>query len=406
MIDTPDIRESEMTPVFLHKLAQLGDFYVGFLTAINDLSPDLHSDFQIPSEDLAFIKAFFDQIKTGNFSLVNTIENLDHISLVISKAIFIGSVIGNISNTYIFRHKTMADRKISIINYHLPQETRKKIQNFHSQINHFFTGYYRTLFLDTYSGRNFSDNVCGFIAGKSYLDHAKAHMQAKTIISIDIKRFYDSIKLKNILNSQLFRGAFSTSASLHNVSDENPVIEGMITLCSAIMFSMANYMTHNGVVPTGAHYSPSFSNFIFARIDSQIINTIKSVNPNIVYTRYADDIAISTPILSIEGNYVIDMNLIRQIEAVVNGHTFYLKYEKTKIMGPKEKKIIAGVIIDQSDMNTPKLSIGSARKLELKNQMAGRKMSELSASEKGTLNWVHQVNESQFEFIISEMISE
>ena len=70
MIATPDIRESEMTPVFLHKLAQLGAFYVGFLTAINDLSPDLHSDFQIPSEDLAFIKAFFDQIKTGNFSLV------------------------------------------------------------------------------------------------------------------------------------------------------------------------------------------------------------------------------------------------------------------------------------------------------------------------------------------------
>ena len=75
-------------------------------------------------------------------------------------------------------------------------------------------------------------------------------------------------------------------------------------------------------------------------------------------------------------------------------------------MGPKEKKVIAGVIIDQSDMAMPKLSIGSARKLELKNQMAGRKMSELSASEKGTLNWVHQVNESQFEFIISEMISE
>ena len=59
MIATLDIRESEMTPVFLHKLAQLGDFYVGFLTAITDLSPDLHSDFQIPLEDFGLHKSLF-----------------------------------------------------------------------------------------------------------------------------------------------------------------------------------------------------------------------------------------------------------------------------------------------------------------------------------------------------------
>ena len=397
---------SEMTPIFLRKLVHLSDFYVGFLTAIQDISSDLHTDFKIPQEDLTFIKSYFDQVKIGDFNLVDFQNNFEQASEILGKIYYLSSTVGNISNTHIFRHRKMGERKISIINYAIPPATRQKIISFHSYINNFFTVFYRELFLETGSTNNFSQNVCGFVHGKSYLDHAKAHVMGKTIISIDIKKFYDSIILKNIFTSRLFFRAFSTSARLHNVSEEDPVVNGMIAICSGILACLSNYMTHNGVVPTGAHYSPSFSNFIFAGIDEQILNVIKEKNSLITYTRYADDIAISTPVISIDDKYVIDMDLIRKIESVVNSFTFYLKYEKTKIMGPKDKKVIAGVIIDQSDFNNPKLSIGTQRKLELKAQFSGRRFTDLTASEKGILNWVNQVNPHQYNFVISEMIME
>ena len=102
---------SEMTPIFLRKLVHLSDFYVGFLTAIQDISSDLHTDFKIPQEDLTFIKSYFDQVKIGDFNLVDFQNNFEQASEILGKIYYLSSTVGNISNTHIFRHRKMGERK-------------------------------------------------------------------------------------------------------------------------------------------------------------------------------------------------------------------------------------------------------------------------------------------------------
>lgn len=325
----------------------------------------------------------------------------------------INSLIGlstKVSNSVIFRHRKIGDRTISLINPVL-----KKYPLLYKNIEDSFKGFSKT-FYTMYEKMflNIGDNesyVTGFIKGKSYIDHASSHLGCRSAISVDISKFYNNISITNIIENNLFHKTLissieqKTGVPFEAASFSNPekydILNKMLSMMNVQFTGLMYFLTHNGILPTGAHYSPNISNILLSNVDKEIIKEINKVDSNLTYTRYADDICVSSARDKNEsGEYILTIKLVKDIEVIIRDHGFHLNYDKTKIMGPRDRKKIAGVILDHTS-NPPRLSIGSEKKLTLKERYDGKSWSELTASDLGTINWVKCINESQYNFVCS-----
>jgi hypothetical protein len=328
----------------------------------------------------------------------------------ISKMNPFATLYGNLSNTCIFRHATVGDRRISVINRSFPEPLRATIK--HDMIEFYESMYhiYKYFFIDPVRSNGLSENVVGFIKEKSYIDHARTHLGCRSAISIDISKFYDSIKLSGIMTNSLFIKSLEASFYITTgyrfevESFDRPshyyLIKELFGLINISFLTIMNYYTHNGQLPTGANYSPVVSNIILAGMDIDIIDNL---NDDLKYTRYADDMCISSKSgYKNDGSFSLDIEYVKKMEKIVNESGFYLNYDKTTIMGPRDRKKIAGIVL--SDVNgVQSLSIGSEKKLELRKLFEGRKHSDLTSSEMGTLQWVRTINQDQYAFIVAGM---
>lgn len=313
---------------------------------------------------------------------------------------------GRFTNSVIFRHVDVDGRRISIINRGLPSKARTEVEKDFKAISKKFYGIYNSLHL---VNKSVGDSVVGFVKGKSYIDHARSHLGCVSAASIDISKFYDSISLVNIIENNLFYKslcasfmhktglAFEPESFKHSI--HYFILEKIFATMNVQFIAAMNFLTHNGLLPTGAHYSPNVSNLVLGSLDFDILNMLSSSENDIKYTRYADDMCVSsTRAKDANGEYIINMDLIKNIENVVRDNGFYLNYNKTEIMGPKDRKRIAGIVLDTTS-GEHKLSIGSDKKLELRREFQGRVWSSLDESERGTISWVNTINPSQHAFI-------
>ena len=318
------------------------------------------------------------------------------------------SILGKFSNSVIFRHRFVDGRKISLINPKLQGDGISLVEREFKSISKTFYNLYMAMF---FSSRSLEPNVVGFVKGKSYIDHARSHLGCKSAISVDISKFYDSISLVSIIENNLFYNTlktwFATRTGLpfEESSFKNrfnyETVDRLFGLINVQFIGIMSFLTHNGLLPTGAHYSPNVSNLLLATVDQSILGEIGSFNNDVKYTRYADDICISSNrAKDDDDNFILNIDLVKKIEEIVKENGFYLNYDKTKIMGPRDRKKIAGIILDHTS-NPPRLSIGSRKKLELKERYDGCDFHDLNSSDVGTLNWVNTINREQFSFVCS-----
>lgn len=314
--------------------------------------------------------------------------------------------IGNLSNSCIFRNFRMNGRKITVVNQKLSDPLQRKIKLrmklFEKDMYYLYHNFYLNGKLDL------NENVTGFIKGKSYISHASAHIGCKSAISVDISKFYDSISLANIMENRIFYGSLTSSFEImtgmkfEEQSFKEPgyfeAMQNLFGLINVTFITVMNFFTHNGILPTGSSYSPIISNILFAPMD---LAANQLLDQNKTYTRYADDICISSDLgYKPDGSFDLTMDMVHELERVVNGYGFYLNYDKTLIMGPRDRKQIAGVIVDSVNN---KLSIGSAKKLELKQRYEGKAWADLTSSDLGTAEWVRNINMDQYDFIMSDV---
>lgn len=175
------------------------------------------------------------------------------------------------------------------------------------------------------------DYVTGFIPGKSILDNATPHIGGQFVLKMDIKDFFPSITIDRVIM------VFKKLGYHHRLS-----------------YALAALCCSNGCLPQGAPTSPILSNIIAKRLDKRIIGFVQKIGLH--YTRYADDITIS-------GN-VIQLSHIRFIERIIKEEGFVPNLTKTKILGPKVKKIITGVSISSGKATIPR-----NMKREIRQQM-------------------------------------
>ena len=153
-----------------------------------------------------------------------------------------------------------------------------------------------------------------FEPGNSILDNAARHIGQSYVMNVDIRDFFPSITANKVF--QIFSSVgYSTE----------------------IAWLLTNLLTFKGRLPQGSPASPKLANLICHRLDARIMGYCLQKNMN--YSRYADDITIST------SNRVHIKGAIRFLGFVTGAEGFSLRPEKTAVLGRKKAKKITGLIV-------------------------------------------------------------
>lgn len=162
-----------------------------------------------------------------------------------------------------------------------------------------------------------------YTRNRSIKDHVKYHTKSPMILTLDIHKFFDSIKPE--LTETMFR----------QVGYSNLISNLLTKLC---------YL--NGSLPQGAPTSPYLSNILLFDFDENI--SIYCRENNLKYTRYADDLAFSGEIKRTE--------LIQFIRSELKKLGLRLNNDKTRLMRPNQPQIISGIVVNDK-IQVPKSQI-------------------------------------------------
>ena len=178
-----------------------------------------------------------------------------------------------------------------------------------------------------------------YIKGRNIAMHAKVHAANSYLSRIDIRRFFPSLQGRNIVDL----------LSRHRVALKI-VTEREISLVSLLV-------TRNGELVIGAPSSPVLSNalmFDFDKTWSQICE-----DNQVLYTRYADDIYLS----SAKPHILSGLQLALKKDLVeLPGFKFLINTEKDIFTSRRRLRRVTGIVLTPSGS----LSLGRDRKRKVK----------------------------------------
>jgi len=192
---------------------------------------------------------------------------------------------------------------------------------------------------------------------------AAMHCNARWIFQFDLQNYFYSISevdVYNIFKNMGYRPLLAFEFSRLCTTTRLP--EHLTSLLYKHTSVRKKYKFYNnlsrkkGVLPQGAPTSPMLSNLVANDLD--ILLTEYSNKHGFVYTRYADDIAVSAIYLPKN----ISIGKIKyDITRIIRKCKFIENEKKTKISGPGSKKIILGLLVDGC---SPRLSRETYKRID------------------------------------------
>lgn len=181
--------------------------------------------------------------------------------------------------------------------------------------------------------------AAAYKADASIKNNASMHKSNSYISKFDFKDFFTSIKEEDLLRH--FSKHISDIFSIDDIK--------IIARMSCIVGSVSNEL----YLSIGAPSSPILSNSVMYDFDLEIDTWCKA--KNIIYSRYADDLAFSTN----EKDVSSDIEpLIRDVIKALDYPKLRINDKKTIHLSKKHQRRITGVVIN----NDGNLSIGRSRK--------------------------------------------
>ena len=210
-----------------------------------------------------------------------------------------------------------------------------------------------------------SKNATAYIKGKSLLDNVKPHLFNEHFLFIDIRHFFDSIDFNRMVTK------ISSSNYLNLSSD---CITKILKICSK-----------NGRFVQGNVSSPMLSNIFMKSFDDKLEKMAASL-PNGVYTRYSDDIIVSS-------SQTIPSEIFERIKLLISEEDLSVNDHKTRFSSYLEKIKITGIRI-RSDK---KPTLDTKFKKMLKNKIFhylkyGKSSSENPEQILGLLSYLKMVD--------------
>lgn len=216
------------------------------------------------------------------------------------------------------------------------------------------------------------DSVYSYRAGRGIRDHAELHKKQNYLVRIDFKDFFPSITAKDVARL-LIENRTKLPSSF--------TAEDVRNICKIVC--------RNGRLTIGAPSSPAISNAVLYSFDKHWSRVC--MQRKIVYSRYADDIYLSTNVPNILGPTFSE---IRSDLASREWPKLTINRRKVVFTSRKHNRNVTGLTLT-SDR---KISIGHDKKRALRSQVfkfSQGKLSEKEASYlRGYLSYVKSVEPS------------
>lgn len=196
-----------------------------------------------------------------------------------------------------------------------------------------------------------------FRKGISLKHNATPHANSKKVLKIDLKDFFGTIT--------------------HNMVAEK------------LGHTIADLVTHRGVLPQGAPTSPIISNIVAYKLDEKMSEW--ATKHDLTYTRYADDMAFS-------GNYIPN-DYRKELNIIVQSEGFTINKKKTKLLSNNQEQSITGVNVNRN------ISISKRKcrhNLRAVLYYYGRNNIELTDEIKGMLAYIKSINQSQYKKLVRD----
>lgn len=169
----------------------------------------------------------------------------------------------------------------------------------------------------------------GFVRRHSIITNAMMHLNQKNVLNIDLESFFDCFNFGRV------RGFF--------IANNNFKLDPHIATV------IAQIACHNNKLPQGSPCSPIISNLITHSLDIQLANLSSTYSCR--YTRYVDDITISTrenlfprKIMRHEdGKFIAGKRLRREIKRA----GFSINEKKTRIQYRDSRQDVTGLIVNK-----------------------------------------------------------
>lgn len=158
----------------------------------------------------------------------------------------------------------------------------------------------------------------GYIKKKNIYFNVLQHCDNRYFISLDLEDFFPSISTRRVIKKFEIIG-YSSKAS----------------------YILSRLCTFEGNLPQGAVTSPGLSNWIASQLDRRIGGY--AARTNIIYTRYSDDITLSS------NNRILLRKSLSRILKIIKTEHFTSNLKKLRVMGPGNRCAITGLVKNDTE---------------------------------------------------------
>ena len=195
-----------------------------------------------------------------------------------------------------------------------------------------------------------SESAVAYKKGDSIKNNALTHAKSNYILHVDIRDFFSSIKFNHL------EGILRTNLKIFEDFDMDESVVDIEKICF-----------RRNQLCIGAVSSPAISNIIMITFDVAMNNYCDA--HNLIYTRYADDIYISSE------NY-LNNDILNFVKQQLADKQLYINYKKTRFFSKKYKIKITGLIVGTDK----KVYLGTERKKQLKKMLYDKLVHRKGAS--------------------------
>lgn len=182
--------------------------------------------------------------------------------------------------------------------------------------------------------------VHGFVPNKSIVTNAKRHLGQRYVLNIDLADFFPSITRKRIY------GRLTALPYSFNSNVANLIAALSTNACSQL--------------PQGSPSSPVIANMVAANMDTDLAKLCRSFG--CWYTRYADDITISTsrnempPLIAKYPNArgTVQVVVGDKLMDIIETHGFELNHRKSRLYSYWTRQTCTGLVVNGDRVSLPR----------------------------------------------------
>lgn len=185
----------------------------------------------------------------------------------------------------------------------------------------------------------------GFVPGHSVLTHARHHLGAEVVITVDISDFFAAITPGRVAGVLRSAGLVDPVARTIAQICVTPTPEWVLRSMPAGGIGDQRYMLRTRLrtrhLPQGAPTSPALANLTCYHLDRRLTGYADAVPA--VFSRYADD-------LSFSGGAQLRIaapTFLRAISRIVTEEGFVLNPTKTRVQTRGQRQLVTGIVVNE-----------------------------------------------------------